>query len=130
MLVKDLITQLIHLNNLDARIDMACDEEGNAFGDIDRVIARDEDKETMGLLENVSIYDKNSIQKLIDNIKDSDQQKLLLNQYQVLEPFIDEANAYENKFGDLTIREVNATEEGRKEYSKYRNNQRGLRNEI
>jgi len=46
MLVKDLITQLIHLNNLDARIDMACDEEGNAFGDIDRVIARDEDKET------------------------------------------------------------------------------------
>ena len=25
---------------------MACDEEGNAFGDIDRVIARAEDKET------------------------------------------------------------------------------------
>ena len=46
MLVKDLITQLIHLNNLDARIDMACDEEGNAFGDIDRAIARAEDKET------------------------------------------------------------------------------------
>ena len=46
MLVKDLITQLIHLNNLDARIDMACDEEGNAFGDIDRAIARAEDIET------------------------------------------------------------------------------------
>ena len=28
-------------------------------------IDRDEDKETMGLLENVSIYDKNSIRKLI-----------------------------------------------------------------
>ena len=46
MLVKDLITQLIHLNNLDARIDMACDEEGNAFGDIDRAIATAADKET------------------------------------------------------------------------------------
>ena len=85
-------------------------------------IDRDEDKETMGLLKNVSIYDTDSIQKLIDNIKDFDQQKLLLNQYQALKPSIDEANAYENKFGDLTIREVNATEEGRKEYSKYRNN--------
>ena len=46
MLVKDLITQLIHLENLDARIDIACDEEGNAFCDIDRAIATAADKET------------------------------------------------------------------------------------
>tara|TARA_R100000656_G_scaffold77278_1_gene56978 strand:+ start:1187 stop:1414 length:228 start_codon:yes stop_codon:yes gene_type:complete len=46
MLVKDLITQLIHLDNLDARIDMASDEEGNSFGDIDRAIGRAKDKDT------------------------------------------------------------------------------------
>jgi len=46
MLVKDLITELIHLDNLDARIDMASDEEGNSFGEIDRGIGRAQDKET------------------------------------------------------------------------------------
>jgi len=46
MLVKELIKDLIELDNLDARIDMALDEEGNTYGDVDRGIARAQDKET------------------------------------------------------------------------------------
>jgi len=46
MTVKELIKELIHLHNLDAEINIASDDEGNSYGDIDRNIARMQDKDT------------------------------------------------------------------------------------
>jgi len=59
MTVRELIKELIHLHNLDAEINIASDDEGNSYGDIDRNIARMQDKDTKNRV--YVLYPKNSM---------------------------------------------------------------------